>query len=611
MRGAAAVLRGVDVAVDWLTQGLAALLVLAEIAILFIGVVGRYGFDHPFVWVEEVASSLFLWLVSLGAVIALSRGEHMRMTILVGKMTPAMRRIAARCAALLVVAVALGLILPGITYAMQQQAILTPVLQLPGSVEVYGQLAALVLLLYVALRQLMTGGNWVELALVLAGGAVLVLALWLLEPAFDALGNADLVIFFIGIVGVCIFGGVPIAFAFAVATFGYIAFTTEIPLAVVIGQMDQGMSSIELLAVPMFVVLGLLLEMTGIARAMVDFLAALVGNRRGGLSYVLIAAMYLISGISGSKAADQAAVAPILLPEMRRRGLPGGELAAQLAAAAAMTETIPPSLVLIIVGAVTGVSISALFTGGLLPAGIAAAGLAVLVFVRSRGERPVGARITPRAIARLFVVAIPALILPFVIRYAVLAGITTATEVATVGVVYSIVVGIAVYRCFDWRRVVPILVETAALSGAILLIIGAASAMAWALTQAGFAQTLTDMMTGLPGGKVGFMAISVVVFLVLGSVLEGLPAMVLFGPLLFPIAQQLGIHLVQYAMVAILAMGIGLFSPPFGVGFYQTCLISKVPSDEAFGRIWPYIATLIVALIVVATVPWISVGFLQ
>jgi tripartite ATP-independent transporter DctM subunit len=276
-----------------------------------------------------------------------------------------------------------------------------------------------------------------------------------------------------------------------------------------------------------------------------------------------------------------------------------------------MTETIPPSLVLIIVGAVTGVSISALFTGGLLPAGIAAAGLAVLVFVRSRGERPVGARITPRAIARLFVVAIPALILPFVIRYAVLAGITTATEVATVGVVYSIVVGIAVYRCFDWRRVVPILVETAALSGAILLIIGAASAMAWALTQAGFAQTLTDMMTGLPGGKVGFMAISVVVFLVLGSVLEGLPAMVLFGPLLFPIAQQLGIHLVQYAMVAILAMGIGLFSPPFGVGFYQTCLISKVPSDEAFGRIWPYIATLIVALIVVATVPWISVGFLQ
>ncbi len=211
---------------------------------------------------------------------------------------------------------------------------------------------------------------------------------------------------------------------------------------------------------------------------------------------------------------------------------------------------------------------------------------------------------------RLFLIALPALILPFLIRYVVLAGITTATEVATVGVVYSVLVGTLVYRCFDLRRVVPILVETAALSGAILLIIGSASAMAWALTQAGFAQTLADMMTGLPGGKIGFLAISALVFIVLGSVLEGLPAMVLFGPLLFPIAQQLGIHLVQYAIVAVLAMGIGLFSPPFGVGFYQTCLISKVSSDEAFGRIWPYMATLVVALIVVAAIPWISTGFL-
>jgi tripartite ATP-independent transporter DctM subunit len=320
--------------------------------------------------------------------------------------------------------------------------------------------------------------------------------------------------------------------------------------------------------------------------------------------------MYLISGISGSKAADQAAIAPVLLPEMKRRGAHPGELVAQLAAAAAMSETIPPSLVLIIVGAVTGVSISALFTGGLLPAGVAALGLVVLIFFRTRRERPTGAGVSLRRAGRLFVIAIPALILPFLIRYAVLAGIATATEVATVGVVYSIFVGIAVYRCFDWRRLFPLLVETAALSGAILLIIGTASAMAWSLTQAGFAQALASVMTGLPGGRAGFLGVSIVLFIVLGSVLEGLPAMVLFGPLLFPIAQQIGIDLVQYAIVAILAMGIGLFSPPFGVGFYQTCLISRASSDDALGRILPYIATLIVALIVVAAFPWISTGFL-
>jgi tripartite ATP-independent transporter DctM subunit len=604
-------LRKLDRLIDLLTQGLAAVLVVIEVVILFVGVIWRYALDNPLVWVEELAAILFLWLVSLGAVIALRRGEHMCMTVVIGRVGLRTQRLATRFSALIVAVVTAGLIIPGISYAIQQQAILTPVMQIPGSWEIGGQLFALGLMFYVAMRRLFEGTTWQELVLVLGVGAAIGLVLWALEPAFDALGNADLLIFFIGIVGVCILIGVPIAFSFGIATFAYIYFTTTIPLAVVIGQMDQGMSSIELLAVPMFVVLGLLLEMTGVARAMVDFLAALVGHRRGGLSYVLIAAMYLISGISGSKAADQAAVAPVLLPEMRRRGSAPGELVAQLAASAAMSETIPPSLVLIIVGAVTGVSTSALFTGGLLPAAFAAIGLAALVFFRTRDERPSGERVGVRRVLRLFVISVPALILPFVIRYAVLAGITTATEVATVGVVYSIAVGILVYRCFDWRRLVPILVETATLSGAILLIIGLASAMAWALTQAGFAQTLADMMTGLPGGKYGFMAVSIVLFIVLGSVLEGLPAMVLFGPLLFPIADQLGIHLVQYAIVAIFAMGIGLFSPPFGVGFYQTCLIGKVSSDEAFGRIWPYMGVLVVALIIVAAVPWISTGFLQ
>jgi tripartite ATP-independent transporter DctM subunit len=268
-------------------------------------------------------------------------------------------------------------------------------------------------------------------------------------------------------------------------------------------------------------------------------------------------------------------------------------------------------LVLIILGAVTGVSISALFTGGLLPAAVAALGLIILIFFRTRHETPSGVHVAPRQGARLFFVAIPALILPVLIRYAVLEGITTATEVATVGVVYAVLVGVLVYRCFDWRRVMPILVETAALSGAILLIIGAASAMAWSLTQAGFAQTLADIMASVPGGRAGFMAVSIVLFIVLGSVLEGLPSLVLFGPLLFPLAQQQGINEVQYGIVAILAMGIGLFSPPFGVGFYQTCLIAKSSSDDALGRIWPYMATLVVALVLVATIPWISTGFLR
>ena len=174
-----------------------------------------------------------------------------------------------------------------------------------------------------------------------------------------------------------------------------------------------------------------------------------------------------------------------------------------------------------------------------------------------------------------------------------------------------VIAGLLIYRRFDWRRLMPMLVETAALSGAILLIIGAATAMAWALTQSGLlAARWPTAMTGLPGGTAGFLAVSIVAFVILGSVLEGIPAIVLFGPLLFPIAQQVGVHEVHYAMVVILAMGIGLFAPPFGVGYYAACAIGRVNPDEGMKPILGYMAGLAVGLIIVAAIPWISTGFL-
>jgi tripartite ATP-independent transporter DctM subunit len=344
---------------------------------------------------------------------------------------------------------------------------------------------------------------------------------------------------------------------------------------------------------------------------MVDFLASLLGHVRGGLQYVLLGAMYLVSGISGSKAADMAAVAPALFPEMKRRGAHEGDLIALLSSSGAMSETIPPSLVLITIGSVTGVSIAALFTGGLLPALVGMVALGVVVFFRTRREDTSKLARAPAAtIAKTLAIALPALALPFVIRTVVVEGVATATEVSTVGIVYTLIVGALVYRQFDVRRVLPMLVDTAALSGAILLIIGCATGMAWALTQSGFSRQLVALMQAMPGGQAGFMAISVVAFVVLGSVLEGIPAIVLFGPLLFPVARALGVHEVHYAMVVIFAMGLGLFAPPFGVGFYAACAIGKVSPDLAMRRVWVYLGALFVALVIIAAVPWLSIGFL-
>ena len=210
--------------------------------------------------------------------------------------------------------------------------------------------------------------------------------------------------------------------------------------------------------------------------------------------------------------------------------------------------------------------------------------------------------------------ALPALALPVLIRLAVIRGAATATEVSTLGIAYTVAAGLIIHafrRHLDWRRLYPMLVETAALSGAILLIIGMATAMAWALTQSGFSARLIAVMQDMAGGKAAFLAISIVVFIVLGSVLEGIPAIVLFGPLLFPVARSLGIHDVHYAMVVILSMGIGLFAPPFGVGFYTACAIGGVAPERVMGKVWGYLAALAVALVAVAAVPWLSVGFLN
>jgi tripartite ATP-independent transporter DctM subunit len=589
----------------------AALLVVAEVVILFAGVVSRYGMHQPLIWSDELASILFLWLAMLGSVVAFRRAEHMRMTAVVAAAGPKMWAyldVVATCAAL---AFLLLIVWPAYDYAYEESFITTPALQIPNTWRAAALPVGICLMAIFAVLRLLRSGNLrITLAAIISVAAVIGI-FWLAQPWLRPLGNLNLIIFFVGVAGFCVFAGVPIAFGFGLSVFGYLALTTHTPLMVLVGRMDEGMSHLILLAVPLFVFLGLLIEMTGMARAMVAFLASLLGHVRGGLHYVLLGAMYLVSGISGSKAADMAAVAPVLFPEMKARGAKPGDLVALLAATGAQTETIPPSLVLITIGSVTGVSISALFTGGLLPGVVCAITLAALVWWRYRGEDLSHVKKAGGSeIAKTFVIALPALALPFVIRAAVVEGIATATEVSTIGIVYGILVGLLIYRQFDWRRLMPMLIDTACLSGAILMIIGTATGMAWGLTQSGFSRGLAAAMTGLPGGAATFIAVSIVAFMVLGSVLEGIPAIVLFGPLLFPIARAVGVHEVHYAMIIILAMGIGLFAPPFGVGYYAACAIGRVDPAEGIRPIWGYMLALLAGLIIVAIFPWISIGFL-
>jgi tripartite ATP-independent transporter DctM subunit len=566
----------------------ALLLCIIIIILLLAGVASRYVFSYPVVWIDEAASISFLWLAMLGSAIAIDRNEHLRLTLFTGMFPERVQGFVQTLGLVLTATFLLVILQPAVDYVTEEWYVTSAALNIPNSFRVSAIAFGIFVMLSFIVAHAVKTSTVQDLAVSVVLVAAIAAALWLLSPTLLRLGNVNILIFLVGVVAACLVMGVPIAFCFGIGTLAFLVFSTRVPIFVMIGRMDEGMSSIILLSVPIFVFLGCILDATGMGKAIVDFLASLLGHVRAGMSYVLLGSLFLVSGISGSKVSDMATVAPALFPEMKRRGHKPKEMIALLATGAAMADTVPPSIVLIVLGSVAGVSIAGLFTSGFVVAMVLLAVLAALARMKAAGENLGNVRRAPlRTMWRTMIIAAPALVLPFIIRSAVGGGVATATEVSTIAVLYALIIGIFLYGGIGLRKFYDMLVETAALSGAILLILGTALAMAWALTQTGFAQQLATYMAGLPGGWIIFMAVSIVVFLILGCVLEGLPAIVLMAPLMFPIAKNLGINDIHYSMVVVTAMNIGLMAPPIGIGFYIACKIGNVSPDEAMGAIWP------------------------
>lgn len=586
---------------------LSAALMVGIVVMLFSGVVARYVLSHPIGWIDEAVSIAFIWVAMLGAVLAMHRNEHLRLTMFVDLLPPRARGYVHAFALVAVAAFLIGLIGPSIEHVESEWIMTTPALEIPSSIRVSAIAAGMVLMLaIVAVYALKTVPVHSLFTAVLGVGTVIGLCWWF-TPQLTQLGMFNILIFLCGLVALCLVAGVPIAFCFGCGVIAFLAFSSTVPLVVIVGRIDEGMSNMVLVSVPIFVLLGCVLDATGMGKAIVDLLASLIGHVKAGMSYVLLGSLFIVSGISGSKVSDMATVAPALFPEMRRRGNKQSEMVALLATGAAMADTVPPSIVLIVLGSVAGVSIAGLFESGIVVAMVLLLALLILARCKARNEstghikRP-----SYKAIGRLALIAAPALVLPFLIRSAVGGGVATATEVSTIAVLYAMLIGQILYGGIGWKRLYAMLVETAALSGAILLILGTASSMAWAITQSGIVQELSLFLTTLPGGWIAFMGVTVLVFLILGCLLEGLPAVLLLAPIMFPIAKKLGIHEIHYSMVIVCAMNIGLMMPPIGVGFYVACRIGDAKPDDVMTAIWPYIAALIVGVVVIALFPALS-----
>lgn len=595
----------------WPIEYLAAALLVLMIVMVLANVFFRYVLHKPLIWGDEVASLSFIWMAMLGAVLAVDRHEHMKLTVFLPMMPPRLARIAEVGGQVMVVILLARLFPVAVEYAYEESFVTSPALGIPLTWRASALPAGLGLMLLLMVISVIRTREWGIIAGTVIATAALVAILWGIKPSLMSIGNWNLPLFLGLFAGILLVSGVPIAFCFALGTLAYLTFASRAPVFVMIGRIDEGMSSLILLSVPVFVLLGCILDATGMGKAIVNFLASLLGHVKAGMSYVLLGSLFLVSGISGSKVSDMATVAPALFPEMRRRGHSPPEMTALLATGAAMADTVPPSIVLIVLGSVAGVSIAGLFTSGFAIAMVLLVVLAILARWKARHEDMKGVkRANLTFVGKVALIAAPALVLPFLIRGLVGGGVATATEVSTIAVVYAWITGVVLYGGIPRKRILPMLIETAAMSGAILLILGAASSMAWALTQSGFARDLMAIVTNLPGGWATFMVASILIFLVLGCFLEGLPAIVLLAPIMFPIARGLGIHDIHYSMVIVTAMNIGLMAPPIGIGFYIACKIADVPADQVMRRIWSYIGALFVGLLLIAAVPWFSTALL-
>jgi tripartite ATP-independent transporter DctM subunit len=412
---------------------------------------------------------------------------------------------------------------------------------------------------------------------------------------------AALALFFIAILA-----GVPVGFVLLPATAAWL-WASGVPTMVVLPQtMVNGTGNFILLAVPFFIFAGLIMERGGISERLVQLIQVLVGHWRGGLLQVTVASMYVVSGLSGSKPADVAAVGTVMRDKLtERHGAPEG--AAVLAASAIMGETVPPSIAMLIVGSITNVSLAALFIGGLIPAAVMALCLMALIYVRARrGGTPGAPRASLAAMADAAGSAVLPMLMPAMLLGGILFGVATPTEVAAVSVLYGLFLGCAVYRRLDWAAFMRTVADTAALTGVLLFIFAAASGFSWTLTIAYLPQRLVALLHSVGNSAEIFMIGSIVLLIVVGVLLEGLPSLNVLAPLLIPIAGKLGLSEMHYALVLIIAMGIGGFMPLAGVGFYVCCAIMRCDIESASRAMLPYLIMIVAGLLIVAFVPWFA-----
>jgi tripartite ATP-independent transporter DctM subunit len=564
----------------------------------------RYALDNSLSWPEELAQWMFIWSVFLGAAALVGGKGHIAIETFSARLSAANRQrhraLVDGCTA----TAAMIMLGEGISFVAKTTYV-SPGLQwsfkyLYAAVPAGG---ALTLLFLLQRRRRDCGWSWRNWA-PLAAGAVAYAGWRYAAPHLPA-GSTAGVLMAVALVMVVI--EVPIAFAFVLGTFAAFAAQGDLMLVTIPQNMGSALNSFTLLAIPFFIIAAAIMNSAGITTRLIDFASSLFGHLRGGLGQVNVATNTMMAGVSGSSMADAAAIAKIMVPEMSRRGYSPAFACALTSASATLANLIPPSLGLIIYGALASASVGALFIATIAPGLLTACALAVVVWVTS-GDRGKVPRATATARRHAFVQAVPALLLPVVIVGGVRLGIFTATESGAMAAAYAVFCGVFVYRALTGAAVLTALRDSLRDTVAVAIIVAAAAPFSWTLTVEQVPQKVAAALGGLASNPILLLALLNGFLLVVGLFMEMIAAMVILVPILVPMVKAAGIDTVHFGVVLVLNLVIGALTPPMGMLVFTTARVGGVLVTDVFRAVLPFLVALLLVLALVSYVPELTIG---
>lgn len=405
---------------------------------------------------------------------------------------------------------------------------------------------------------------------------------------------------------VLIFLGVPIAFSLALASLIYLV-AQDIPLNIIPQKMYAGLNSFVLLCIPGFILAGNLMNYGGISDRIIHFANSILGRIRGGLGLANVGASMGFAGISGTALADTASIGAILIPAMKKEGYGAGFSVAVTASSSVVGPIIPPSLPMIIVGTLASLSIADLFLAGVIPGLLLGLALMIPTYIISvKRNYPKGEKKSLKEIWESFKGAFWALLMTFLILYGILGGLFTPTEASIVAVIYAILVGIFIYRELPVKKIPGIIFSSMTSTASIMLLVGFANLFGWIMVSEQIPQMVAELILGISTNPVVVKLLIILLLLFVGTFMETIAALVILFPVLLPVATQIGMDPIQFGVMMVLGMVIGLCTPPVGVCLFVASQIGRVSVGQATRELIPFLAVMVGILMLVAFVPQVT-----